>query len=149
MKQELTPNRLTVELLDSGARPPERSRVGDAGFDLRSIEPLSLAPGQRALVRTGIAIALPPNHAGLVLPRSGLAIQHGISVVNGPGLVDPNYRGELKVVLINLGDETFHSQVGDRIAQLLVVPFATPAIEVVDQLDASERGASGFGSSGR
>jgi dUTP pyrophosphatase len=100
-------------------------------------------------VPTGVAIALPPGHAGLVTPRSGLAIKHGISVVNGPGLVDPNYRGELKVVLVNLGAETFHAGAGDRIAQLLIVPFAAPPVQLVDTLDATERGENGFGSSGR
>ena len=142
-------DQLAVQLLHPAAVAPERTRPGDAGFDLRAVEEFSLAPGERALVPTGVAIALPPGHAGLVTPRSGLAIKHGISVVNGPGLVDPNYRGELKVVLVNLGAETFHGEVGDRIAQLLIVPFATPPVQVVDVLDDTERGAAGFGSSGR
>jgi dUTP pyrophosphatase len=95
-----------------------------------------------------VAIALPPNVAGLVTPRSGLAARHGISVVNGPGLVDPNYRGELRVVLINLGDEPFEAQAGDRIAQLLLVPFWAPEPRVVEELPQSDREANGFGSSG-
>ena len=140
---------LSVRLLHPDARPPERTREGDAGFDLRAIEPFALAPGARALVPTGVAIALPAGHAGLVVPRSGLAIEHGISVVNGPGLVDPNYRGELKVVLVNLGAEPYAGEPGDRIAQLLIVPFAAPAIGVVDTLDDTDRGEAGFGSSGR
>src|SRR5687768_13732353 len=93
---------MPVRLLHPAARPPERTREGDAGFDLRAVEAFALAPGERALVPIGVAIALPAGHAGLVVPRSGLAVRHGISVVNGPGLVDPNYRGELKVVLVNL-----------------------------------------------
>jgi dUTP pyrophosphatase len=140
---------LQVKLLHPDARPPERTRPGDAGYDLRCIEPFALKPGERRLVPTGVAIALPPGTAGLVVPRSGLAITHGISVVNGPGLVDPNYRGELRVILVNLGAERFEAQAGDRIAQLLIVPFVTPDLQLVDDLPESERGANGFGSSGR
>ena len=149
MALDVTTEQLAVQLLHPAATPPERTRPGDTGLDLRAVEPFTLEPGERALVPTGVAIALPPNHAGLVTPRSGLAIKHGISVVNGPGLVDPNYRGELKVVLINLGHERFEGRAGDRIAQLLVVPFAAPPVLVVDELDDTERGAAGFGSSGR
>jgi dUTP pyrophosphatase len=140
---------LQVRLLHPDARPPERTRPGDAGYDLRCVEPFVLEPGERRLVPTGVAIALPAGIAGLVVPRSGLAIEHGISVVNGPGLVDPNYRGELRVILVNLGSERFEGAAGDRIAQLLLVPFATPALQVVDELPESERGSNGFGSSGR
>lgn len=140
---------MDVVLLHPDARAPERTRPGDAGYDLRTIETVTLAPGERRLVRTGVAIALPPGHAGLVTPRSGLAVRHGISMVNAPGLVDPNYRGELKVILVNLGSEPFTAEAGDRIAQLLVVPFASPQVTVVDELDDTERGAAGFGSSGR
>jgi dUTP pyrophosphatase len=140
---------LQVKLLHPDARPPERTRPGDAGYDLRCIEPFALDPGERRLVPTGVAIALPPGTAGLVVPRSGLAIKHGISVVNGPGLVDPNYRGELRVILVNLGAERFEGEAGDRIAQLLIVPFVAPELALVDELPESERGANGFGSSGR
>jgi dUTP pyrophosphatase len=140
---------LQVRLLHPGARPPERTRPGDAGYDLRCVEPFALEPGERRLVPTGVAIALPAGIAGLVVPRSGLAIEHGISVVNGPGLVDPNYRGELRVILVNLGSERFEGSAGDRIAQLLLVPFATPPLQLVDELPESERGTNGFGSSGR
>lgn len=149
MAVDVVTDQLAVKLLRPDARAPARTRPGDAGFDLRAVEAFTLEPGQRALVPTGVAIALPPGHAGLVTPRSGLAIKHGISVVNGPGLVDPNYRGELMVVLVNLGDETFHGDPGDRIAQLLIIPFAAPPIAIVDALDDTERGTSGFGSSGR
>jgi len=103
------------------------------------------------MVPTGVAIALPPGVCGLVLPRSGLAVRHGISCVNAPGLVDPNYRGELRVILINHGSETFEAHAGDRIAQLLLVPFVAPELAVVDVLPdgGDDRGANGFGSSGR
>jgi dUTP pyrophosphatase len=138
-----------VQLLHPDARAPERTRPGDAGYDLRCVEAFALEPGERRLVPTGVAIALPAGIAGLVVPRSGLAIKHGISVVNGPGLVDPNYRGELRVILVNLGSERFEAAAGDRIAQLVLVPFITPDLQLVDELPASERGANGFGSSGR
>jgi dUTP pyrophosphatase len=102
-------------------------------------------------VATGVAIALPPGVAGLVVPRSGLAARHGISLVNAPGLIDPNYRGELRVVLVNHGDARFEARAGDRIAQLLLVPFLAPDACVVDELPPSpdDRGENGFGSSGR
>jgi len=140
---------LAVQLLDPSARAPERTREGDAGYDLRSVEAFELRPGERRTVPTGVAIALPDGVAGLVVPRSGLAARHGISVVNGPGLIDPNYRGEIKVVLVNLGEHPFSAEVGDRIAQLLLVPFWSPELQVVDALPESDRGANGFGSSGR
>ncbi len=103
------------------------------------------------MVPTGIALALPPGVAGLVLPRSGLAAKHGIGVVNGPGLIDPNYRGEVRVILVNHGSEPFTADAGDRIAQLLLVPFLSPPVEIVDELPPSgdDRGEGGFGSSGR
>jgi dUTP pyrophosphatase len=139
---------LSVRLLDPRARPPAQAREGDAGYDLRCLEGFGLAPGERATVGTGVAIALPPGVAGLVTPRSGLAARHGVSVVNGPGLVDPNYRGELRVVLVNLGHEPFEAQAGDRIAQLLLVPYWAPELQVVEELPPSDRGADGFGSTG-
>ena len=142
---------LAFQRLSDGARTPTRAHDGDAGFDLYAAEAARLAPGERASVGTGIAVAIPGGHAGLVLPRSGLAAKHGISVVNGPGLIDPNYRGEVKVVLVNLGAERFEAQAGDRIAQLLIVPFAAPDVQVVDDLrpGGDDRGTGGFGSSGR
>ena len=142
---------LQVRLLRPGAQPPARTRPGDAGYDLRTAESFSLWPGERVTVPTGVAMALPPGVAGLVTPRSGLASEHGISVVNGPGLIDPNYRGEIRVVLVNLGDARFEAAVGDRIAQLLLVPFVAPDARVVDELPPSgdDRGENGFGSSGR
>jgi dUTP pyrophosphatase len=142
---------LEVRLLRAGAVAPARTRAGDAGYDLRAVEAFRLEPGERAVVPTGVAIAVPDGAAGLVLPRSGLAAKHGISVVNGPGLIDPSYRGEVKVVLVNLGQEPYEGAPGDRIAQLLLVPCLTPEVRTVDELPPSRdgRGEAGFGSSGR
>jgi dUTP pyrophosphatase len=129
---------------------PTRAYAGDAGLDLASCEQVELGPGERALVGTGLAIAIPEGFAGLVQPRSGLAAEHGISIVNTPGLVDPGYRGELRVNLLNTDRQRrFTVEVGMRIAQLVVVP--TPAVELVevDELPGSERGVRGFGSSAR
>ena len=142
---------LPVRLLHPDAAVPARSREGDAGYDLRSVEAFALAPGERALVATGIALALPEGVAGLVLPRSGLAIRHGITTLNAPGLIDPNYRGEVRVILHNAGGEPYAGEAGDRIAQLLLVPFVSAALGVVGALPASPdgRGENGFGSSGR
>ncbi|MCW2985154.1 MAG: dUTP diphosphatase, partial [Conexibacter sp.] len=142
---------LSVRLLHADARPPARTRPHDAGYDLSSVEALTLAPGERRLVGTGVAVAIPPGIAGLVTPRSGLAINQGIHPLNSPGLVDPNYRGELRVALHNAGAEPVDISVGDRIAQLLLVPFWAPSLIVVEDLPASpdDRGEAGFGSSGR
>jgi dUTP pyrophosphatase len=142
---------LEVRLLHPEARPPERSREGDAGFDLRAVEAVELAPGGRSLVPTGIAIAVPPGHAGLVLPRSGLALRHGVTTLNAPGLIDPGYRGEVGVILHNAGAEAYAVRPGDRIAQLLLVACRIPPVQVVDALPAGgdDRGTGGFGSSGR
>ena len=142
---------LDVKLLHPAARAPERSREGDAGYDLRCLERFTLGPAERVLVPTGIAIALPDGVAGLVLPRSGLAIRHGVTTLNAPGLIDPSYRGELKVILHNAGAEPYEARAGDRIAQLLLVAYRSPAMRVVDELgpSADGRGEGGFGSSGR
>jgi dUTP pyrophosphatase len=142
---------LDIRLLRPDALPPARTRPGDAGYDLRCVEPFTLAPGERAVVETGVAVAVPEGAAGLVVPRSGLAARHGTSVVNGPGLIDPSYRGEVKVVLVNLGQEPYEGAAGDRIAQLLLVPCLTPEVRTVDELPPSRdgRGEAGFGSSGR
>jgi dUTP pyrophosphatase len=129
---------------------PTRAHGDDAGLDLVAAESARLEPGARASVGTGLAVAIPPGHAGLVLPRSGLAAKHGISLVNAPGLIDPGYRGELRVLLLNTDrEETFEIEPGDRIAQLLLVPFAAAAPVEVAELDETERGLAGFGSSGR
>jgi dUTP pyrophosphatase len=140
---------LEIRLLQPGAVPPARSRQGDAGYDLRAVARVRIPQGGRRLVGTGVAVALPPGVAGLVTPRSGLALEHGITVLNGPGLVDPNYRGELKVTLHNSGERAFTVEPHDRIAQLLLVPYWAPELQVVDALPETERGAAGWGSSGR
>ena len=142
--------RLRVQRLDPAAQLPTHAHDGDAGFDLYSVEALELAPGERASVRTGIAIEVSKGHAALVLPRSGTAVKHGISIVNAPGLIDSGYRGEVRVLLINTDrTEPFSVAVGDRIAQLVLVRVETPPVEDVGSLTESERGEGGFGSSGR
>ena len=140
---------LRVRRLHPAATLPARAHDDDAGYDLCALEPATLAPGERAMLRTGIAIELPPGHAGLVLPRSGLAARHGIAIVNAPGLIDAGYRGELKVLLLNTDPAgTFEVAAGDRIAQLVVTAVATPQIVEADALAATGRGEDGFGSSG-
>jgi dUTP pyrophosphatase len=139
---------LLVKRLHEGATMPARAYEGDAGLDLSASERVELEPGARAVVGTGLAVAIPAGHAGFVQPRSGLAARHGIAVVNSPGLVDSGYRGEVKVVLLNTDrDEPFVVEPGMRIAQLVVVPVATPPALEVQELPASERGEKGFGSS--
>lgn len=139
---------LHFKRLHEGATLPERAYAGDAGLDLSAAERVELPPGARALVGTGLAVAIPEGHAGFVQPRSGLAAKHGITIVNTPGLVDAGYRGELKIVLLNTDrDETFVVEPGMRIAQLVVVPVATPTPVDVEELPDSERGERGFGSS--
>ena len=141
---------LPVRLLHPDARPPTRAYEGDAGFDLVSVEAASLGPGERASLGCGIAIELPEGTCALVLPRSGLARDHGVTVVNSPGLIDSGYRGELRVTLINTDRRTaFQVEPGMRIAQLLVVALPQVAVIVRDALAASARGEQGFGSSGR
>jgi dUTP pyrophosphatase len=140
---------LAIRLVHPDAVPPTRARSGDAGYDLRATERVSIPQDGRRLVGTGIAVALPDGVAGLVTPRSGLAIEHGLTLLNAPGLIDPNYRGEIKAILHNTSERRYTVEVGDRIAQLLLVPYWAPELEVVDELSATERGANGFGSSGR
>ena len=141
--------RLAVRLLDAAAKLPARAHADDAGYDLHALEAATLQPGERAMVRTGIAIELPPGHAGLVLPRSGLAARHGIALVNAPGLIDAGYRGEVRVLLLNTDPaEPFAVTVGDRIAQLLIVRHETPELVEVVDLGQTPRGAAGFGSTG-
>ena len=140
---------LEIRLLNADAVPPARTRSGDAGYDLRATERISIPQEGRRLVGTGVALALPEGVAGLVCPRSGLALEHGVTLLNAPGLIDPNYRGEIKVILHNSSERRYTVEIGDRIAQLLLVPYWAPELEVVDELPASDRGAGGFGSSGR
>lgn len=141
---------LPIKLFDEGIERPSYAYEGDAGLDLRSAIDATLRPGERMLIPTGIGVALPRGHAGLVIPRSGLAAKHGISIVNAPGLIDSGYRGEIKVILINLdAKESYEIKRGDRIAQLMVVPFVHAQISIVDNLDVTERNQGGFGSSGQ
>ncbi len=128
---------------------PAYATDGSAGMDLRSAEALTLKPGARALVATGIAIALPDDMEAQVRPRSGLAVKHGITVLNAPGTIDSDYRGEIKVPLINLGTDDFVINRGDRIAQMVIAPVVQMELIEVEELDETDRGAGGFGSSGR
>jgi len=141
---------LRVRRLHPAARLPARAHPDDAGYDLCAVEPATLAPGARARVRTGLALEVPPGHAGWVVPRSGLADRHGIALVNSPGLIDPGYRGEVAVLLLNTDpDEPYRVEPGDRIAQLVLAAVAAPAVVEVEDLTATARGTSGFGGSGR
>ena len=139
---------VAITRVRADARLPERAYVGDAGVDLATCEAVRLSTGQRALVPTGLAVAIPEGYAGFVQPRSGLAARDGITVVNSPGLVDAGYRGEIQVVLLNTDRErTFTAEAGERIAQLVVLPVPELSLREVDELPASERGVRGFGSS--
>jgi dUTP pyrophosphatase len=141
---------LRFSLEHERAQLPAPAHAGDAGLDLRSVEDVLLAPGARRLVRTGLRVAIPPGHAGLVLPRSGLALSHGVTVLNAPGLIDSPYRGELGVLLWNTDARapvTLRS--GERIAQLVLVRLADLTPVAVESLEATGRGAGGFGSTGR
>jgi dUTP pyrophosphatase len=136
-----------MKRLHDGATLPVRAYEGDAGLDLAACERVELGPGERAVVGTGLTVAIPHGHAGFVQPRSGLAAKHGITILNTPGLVDAGYRGELKVVLLNTDRaEPFVVEPGMRIAQLVVVPVALPVPTEVAELPDSERGEKGFGS---
>ena len=141
---------LKVQLLSDSATMPTRAHQGDAGLDLYAAESAHIGPGERWQVGTGIAVEIPAGHAGLVLPRSGLARRHGISLVNAPGLIDAGYRGEVKVLLLNNDPaEVFRINPGDRIAQLVVTPLATVEPVAAQSLSETERGEDGFGSTGR
>jgi len=140
---------ILVTKLDNDAVIPTYAKPGDAGADLYSISDLVLAPGERALVRTGLAIALPNGYVGLVHPRSGLGLKNGISVVNTPGTIDAGYRGEIGVVLINHDlHESFQVKKGDRIAQLVIQKVENADFKLVNQLPESERATGGYGSTG-
>ena len=141
--------RLAVRRLDPAARLPARAHDGDAGLDLHALEAFELGPGERAMIRTGIAVEIPAGHAGLVLPRSGLARRHGIALVNAPGLIDAGYRGEVRVLLLNTDrDASYAAAAGDRIAQLVLLRVEAAEVAEVEALAESTRGAGGFGSSG-
>ncbi len=141
--------KIPVLRLDPELSTPVSAHEDDAGIDLYARIDTDLDPDQWAMIPTGIAVAIPAGHAGLVAPRSGLAAKHAISVVNGPGVVDAGYRGEINVILINHGNEKVTLRRGDRIAQLVVVPVAAVELTEVEQLPDSERGAGGFGSTGK
>jgi dUTP diphosphatase len=141
---------LRFRRLSEAARPPAQAHEGDAGYDLHAAEAATIAPGERVSVGTGVAVAIPEGQAGLVIPRSGLAARHGISVVNAPGLIDSGYRGELRVLLLNTDrEQPFTVQEGDRIAQLVLVRVESDEAVEVEELDETVRGAGGFGSTGR
>ncbi|MFP3915760.1 MAG: dUTP diphosphatase [Actinomycetota bacterium] len=140
---------ITFQRLDPELPEPTRAHPDDAGWDLVAAADVILEPGERAAIPTGLAVAIPAGHGGLVLPRSGHARRFGLGVVNGPGLIDPGYRGEISVLLINHGDQRVELSRGERIAQLVIV--AVPEVSWVEQnsLDTTSRGAGGFGSTGR
>lgn len=138
-----------IKKLSADAQVPSYAYEGDAGLDLRSIESVVLQPFERALIPTGLAIALPDGYAGFVQPRSGMAIKKGLSVLNTPGLIDAHYRGELKIIAINLDPhEPIIIEKGDRIAQLVIQAVPSVTLLEVDELDETDRGEGGFGSSG-
>jgi dUTP pyrophosphatase len=142
--------KLPISKLKPEATVPTRAHEGDAGLDLYACEPAHIGPGERWSVGTGIAVEIPAGHAGLVLPRSGLAKKHGIALVNAPGLIDSGYRGEVRVLLLNTDPaETFRVEAGDRIAQLVLTPIALAEPVETKALAESARGDGGFGSSGR
>ena len=141
---------LRVAQLNDAATLPSRAHEGDAGLDLYACEAAHIGPGERWSVGTGVAVEIPDGHAGLVLPRSGLAREHGIGLVNSPGLIDSGYRGELRVLLLNTDPaDTFRVAPGERIAQLVIVPIAIADPVLAPELTDSVRGEGGFGSSGR
>lgn len=142
--------RVLVRRLDAGLPLPAYARGGDAGLDLFAATGVTLAPGERSRIPTGVAVAIPEGYAGFVQPRSGAAARQGLGLVNSPGLIDSGYRGEIAVVAINLDPaQPIVIGRGDKVAQLVIQPVVVAALEEVDELPASERGAAGFGSTGR
>jgi dUTP pyrophosphatase len=140
---------LQITRVRDGALLPTRAHAGDAGLDLAACETVTIGPGERAVVGTGVAVAIPEGHAGFVVPRSGLALRHGLSTVNTPGVIDAGYRGEVRVILLNTDrEQPFTVEPGMRIAQLLVVPVVLAEVVEVADLTETARGSSGFGSSG-
>lgn len=141
--------RLPIKRIDSDLPLPRYAHDGDAGLDLFAAEDATLLPGQRRLIGTGIAVAIPDGFAGFVQPRSGLAVRHGLSLVNTPGLIDSHYRGEIKIIAVNLDHETsIEIRRGDKIAQLVIQPIARCELDEVAELDETARGEGGFGSTG-
>lgn len=144
-----TTRRIGIKQLHVDARQPAYKTTGAAGMDLCACEALVIGPGERAVIKTGIALAIPEGMVGLVCPRSGLALNHGITVLNSPGVIDSDYRGELMVILMNHGSAGFNISIGDRIAQLLITPVMRAVLHDGDDLSETERGSGGFGSTGR
>ena len=142
------PLRVPVQVLAADLPLPMYARDGDAGLDLHAATDVALAPGARVLVPTGVALAIPPGFAGFVLPRSGLALRHGLTLLNTPGLIDAGYRGEVQVLLVNHGDSLVKLSRGDRIAQLVIQRIEHATLVPVNELPPSTRGAGGFGSTG-
>ena len=140
--------RVLFREIDPAAALPEYAHPGDAGMDVRSVEEKTIPPGGRALVRTGLVMMLPPDAEAQVRSRSGLAIKHGVAVLNSPGTIDAGYRGEVGVILVNLGQEPFHVEKGMKVAQIVVAPVARAEIAETDEVDSTDRGAGGFGSTG-
>ena len=139
---------LRFRRIHSDAVLPSYAHPSDAGMDVRSVEALTLAPGKRALVHTGLVMLLPPLYEAQVRPRSGLALKNGVTVLNTPGTIDSGYRGEVGVILVNLGDADFEVKKGDKIAQLVIAPVTQPEIVETAEVDETDRGAGGFGHSG-
>ena len=140
--------RVLFRKIDPAAALPEYAHPGDAGMDVRSVEDKTIPQGGRALVRTGLVMMLPPDAEAQVRSRSGLAIKHGVAVLNSPGTIDAGYRGEVGVILANLGEEPFHVEKGMKIAQIVVAPVVRAEIAETDEIDSTDRGAGGFGSTG-
>jgi dUTP pyrophosphatase len=140
--------RVQIVRLDPGMPMLSHARPGDAGVDLRATEHVVLGPGERRLIPTGIAVAIPDGYAGFVQPRSGMAINKGLGLLNSPGLIDSGYRGEIKVIAINMDSARLEIGRGDRIAQLVIMPVPPVTYEEVDRLPESDRGEGGFGSTG-
>jgi len=146
-----SPELIVQKLVDVGVQAPSQAHFGDAGFDLHAAEDVTIDSGQSVAVSTGIAIKLPTGAVGMVCPRSGLAAKHQVTVLNAPGIVDEGYRGEVKVLLINHGQRPFEVAAGDRVAQLVIVPYLAPTVTVLgdgETLDDTDRGIGGFGSTG-
>lgn len=139
---------VSVQKLCSDAIMPTRAKPNDAGFDLSTIEDFQIAPGERYLASTGLALAIPPGYVGQICPRSGLALKYGLTIVNAPGIIDADYRGIIKVILFNTGNIPIEFKKGDRIAQLLILQLAPTVLTEVSSLNETSRGTGGFGSSG-
>lgn len=141
--------KVNIKRLDPTVELPSYAYTGDAGLDLRANEAVDIAPHERALISTGLAVALPDGYAGFVQPRSGMALKRGLSIANTPGLIDAHYRGELKIICVNLDPrESIHIERGERIAQLVIQEVPVVTLCEVDELDETDRGSGGFGSSG-